>query len=87
MLKRQKGQGLVEFALILPVLLLIILAIIEMALIFQGYLTVQHAAREAARWAVTYQPERGMRRDGSPCGGAECNSNESEQDYLARRVG
>ena len=87
MLKRQKGQGLVEFALILPVLLLIILAIIETALIFQGYLTVQHAAREAARWAVTGQPERGMRRDGNPCGGAECSSNESETDHMARRVG
>jgi regulation of enolase protein 1 (concanavalin A-like superfamily) len=86
MLKRQKGQGLVEFALILPVLMLIILAIIETALIFQGYLAVQHAAREAARWAVTYQPERGMKEDGTPCTPSDACYNESEQAYLARRV-
>jgi regulation of enolase protein 1 (concanavalin A-like superfamily) len=86
MLKRQKGQGLVEFALILPVLMLIILAIIETALIFQGYLAVQHAAREAARWAVTYQPERGMKEDGTPCTPSDACYNESEAAYLARRV-
>ena len=81
MLKRQKGQGMVEFALILPVLLLIILAIIETALIFQGYLTVQHAAREAARWAVTYNPEKGMNLDGSVF-----DPTESDPEYWARRV-
>lgn len=72
MLERQKGQGLVEFALVLPVLLLVILAIIETALIFQGYLAVQHAAREAARWAITYQPTK--------------EPGESDEEYLARRV-
>jgi len=50
---------LVEFALILPILLLVLLGIIEAALVVQGYLTVQHAAREAARFAVTYQPVQG----------------------------
>jgi regulation of enolase protein 1 (concanavalin A-like superfamily) len=86
MLKRQKGQGLVEFALISPVLLLTILAIIETALIFQGYLTVQHAAREAARWAVTYKPDRGMQLDGSPCDYVSCDPGETEQEYWTRRV-
>jgi hypothetical protein len=81
MLKRQKGQGLVEFALILPVLLLIILAVIETALIFQGYLAVQHAAREAARWAVTYKPERYLDVNGNSC----C-SGETEEQYWTRRV-
>jgi len=54
--KRQKGQGLVEFALVLPALLMILLGIIEAAVIFQSYLGVQHASREAARFAVTMQP-------------------------------
>ena len=47
--KRQKGQSLVEFALILPALLMILLGVIEVAIVFQAYLAVQHAAREAAR--------------------------------------
>jgi len=44
------------FALILPALLMVVLSIIEGALLFQSYIAVQHAAREAARYAVTYMP-------------------------------
>jgi hypothetical protein len=50
---REKGQTLVEFALILPILLLVLFVIIESGRIFQAYITVQHAAREGARYAVT----------------------------------
>ena len=53
---KTKGQSLVEFALILPILLLLILGIIEGARIIWAYITVQNAAREAARYAVTGQP-------------------------------
>jgi hypothetical protein len=77
---------LVKFALVAPVLLLLILAIIELVLIFQGYLAVQHAAREAARWAVTYQPEKGKTIDGTPCDGVSCDINETAEEYWARRV-
>jgi hypothetical protein len=48
---KQKGQGLVEFALILPVFLLLLLGIIEAARIIWAYMTVQTAVREAARYA------------------------------------
>jgi len=62
-MKDRKGQGLVEFALLIPVLLLILLGLVEAALLTQGYLVVQHAAREAARFAVTYQPLQGACAD------------------------
>jgi hypothetical protein len=52
----RKGQGLIEFALIAPFLLLLILGIIEAGLIIFAYATVQIAARDAARYAVTGQP-------------------------------
>jgi len=52
-MSKEKGQTMVEFALILPVLLLAIFIIIESGRIFQAYITVQHAAREGARYAVT----------------------------------
>ena len=50
------GQALIEFALVLVPLMFLLLAIIEGAFLFQSYLAIQHAAREAARFAITYQP-------------------------------
>ncbi len=57
--KRGRSQAMVEFALVLPVLLAFLLALIDGAFLFQGYITVSHAAREAARFAVVYQPPQG----------------------------
>lgn len=97
--RREWGQGLAEFALILPILLLIIFLVIEAALVIQGYLAVEHAAREAVRWAITYQPVQGYRLDGAPCTdtdfhgpfllndpGFRCNPLETTEEYNARRV-
>jgi TadE-like protein len=47
------GQGLVEFALILPVLLLVIFGIIEFARLLAAWLAVEEAARLSVRYAVT----------------------------------
>lgn len=53
---RKKGQSLVEFAVVLPFVLIVLLGLFEAARWFQAYLAVQYAAREAARFAVTGQP-------------------------------
>ncbi|MFN2270239.1 MAG: TadE/TadG family type IV pilus assembly protein [Anaerolineae bacterium] len=55
MSNKRKGQGLVEFALVLPVILFAFCVIIESGRLFHAYTTVQHAAREGARYAVTGQ--------------------------------
>lgn len=52
---KSQGQALVEFALIITVLLMIIFLIIESARILQGWVTVQNAARNGARYAITGQ--------------------------------
>jgi len=51
--RRSRGQGFVEFALILPVLLLVMLGIIEFGYVFTAYSGMFNAAREGARYAVT----------------------------------
>lgn len=51
------GQALVEFALIISVLLMMIFLIIESARILWAWNTVQNAAREGARYAITGQEE------------------------------
>lgn len=50
-MKSEKGQSMVEFALIVPVLVLLLLGIMDFARIFHAYLTIDHAGREAARAA------------------------------------
>ena len=99
---RQLGQAIAEFALMLPVLLMILFVLIEGALVIQGYLTVQYAAREAARWAVTYRPVQGETIDEVYCtnlsagdsveaflgteAGYNCDPYESDAEYHNRRV-
>ena len=46
---RESGQAMVEFALVLPVLLLILLAILKFGLLFENYLTLTDAVRSGAR--------------------------------------
>ncbi len=51
-LAERKGQSLVEFALVLPILLLIVVGILEFGLAFRTFQVVTNAAREGARTAV-----------------------------------
>lgn len=51
--RRRRAQALAEFALTLPILLLLLFGIIEFARIFHAWITLQNAARAAARYAIT----------------------------------
>lgn len=48
----EKGQSLVEFALLLPVMLLMLLGLIQFAMVFSGYISVSNAAKEGVRQAI-----------------------------------
>lgn len=48
-LRGERGAELIEFALTLPLLLLLVLGIIEFGFLFQEYEVVTNAAREGAR--------------------------------------
>ena len=50
----EEGQNLVEFALLLPILLYILMGIIQFGLIFAVYVTINNSVREAARWGSIY---------------------------------
>ena len=51
-LKNEKGQSLVEFAIILPILLLLLFGIAEFGIMLNSYLTIQNVAREGARLGI-----------------------------------
>ncbi len=46
---RRRGQALVEFALVIPVLLLLLLSILEFGFAFSHHITMEYATREGAR--------------------------------------
>ncbi len=50
---RSKAQAAVEFALVLPIALMLIFMVIELARIFQAWLVVTNSARMGLRYAVT----------------------------------
>ncbi|OGO89260.1 MAG: hypothetical protein A2Y15_09870 [Clostridiales bacterium GWF2_36_10] len=52
-LKDEDGQAVVEFAIIAPILLLILCGIIDFGWIFSAQLATNNCAREGARYAAT----------------------------------
>ena len=57
-MKRQKGQDIVEFALLLPIFLLVLCGIIYCGFMFGDYQTVQGIVRNAAREAAVVEPTK-----------------------------
>ncbi len=55
-LKKEKGASAVEFALVLPILILLVVVIIQCGIIFNYYISITHAAREGVRWASLEKP-------------------------------
>jgi uncharacterized protein (UPF0333 family) len=51
LMSSEKGQSIVEFALILPLVILMIFGILDFGRVFHAYLAIDHAGREAARAA------------------------------------
>jgi len=51
-IKSEKGASAVEFALILPILIILVFGIVEFGIAFNNYITITHAAREGVRIAA-----------------------------------
>jgi Flp pilus assembly protein TadG len=51
-LRRERGQTMVEFVIVLPILLLLLLAILQFGVVFNNYITLTDAARAGARQAA-----------------------------------
>ena len=56
--KDTRGQTMVEFALIAPVLLLILMGMFDFGRVFHAYVTVSTVARETARYAIVRHSEK-----------------------------
>jgi Flp pilus assembly protein TadG len=61
--KRDRGAQLVEFALLAPLLILLVLGIVEFGFKFSQFNELRHGVREGARYAAVSQPD--LTGDGS----------------------
>ncbi|QCQ22966.1 pilus assembly protein [Desulfoglaeba alkanexedens ALDC] len=50
--KAEKGAAAVEFAIILPILIMLLFGIFQFGIAFNNYIAITHAAREGARLAA-----------------------------------
>lgn len=60
------GQSLVEFALIAPLLFMLMFVLIELGIVFSIYIGLTNSAREAARAGVAYQYEQPEKPTSTP---------------------
>ena len=82
---KPRGQALVEFAIISIVLLLIFFILIEFGRILWAWVTVQNAARQGSRYAITGQFDPACMNDPIPCADPRIAS--IEQVVLDRMMG
>lgn len=62
-LVRERGQSLVEFAVILPVLLLLVLGTVDLGMGFKTYIALTNAAREGVRWITIHPSDQAGAKD------------------------
>jgi Flp pilus assembly protein TadG len=62
--RKSSGQELVEYALILPILLAVLLGIMEFGVAVFNYNTMSNASREAARTGIVTRDEVAIRSSG-----------------------
>ena len=70
---RERSQSLAEFALIIPVFLILVFGVIDFGMGLRAYITVAQATREGARFAAIGNPAGTFTAGGS----GECNGSTS----------
>jgi Flp pilus assembly protein TadG len=70
---RDEGQASVELALLLPVVVLLLLAVLQVGLLARDVVLVTHASREAARAAATDPDPRAARHAATTSSGIDAD--------------
>lgn len=65
-LKYEKGATAIEFALILPVFIIIIFAVFQFGIVFNNWIALTYAAREGARMAAVDEYDEAVVRQRVP---------------------
>ena len=65
-IKNQKGAAAVEFAIIIPVLVMILFGMFQFGIAYNNWIALTHAAREGARLAAVGNYDEQAVRDSAP---------------------
>lgn len=79
-----RGQSTVELALALPVIVVLLLAVVQLAMVVRDHLLVVHAAREAVRAAVVVTSAE--RADAAQRGAVSAGSLDAARVHTAAEV-
>jgi len=71
---RPRGQALVEFALVVPVLMVIFLGMIDLGRAYYAGVVTEQAAREGARLGMNSSPGTGVVATTADCAGVQANA-------------
>ena len=71
--RRERAQSLAEFAMVLPIFLILVFGIIDFGMGLRAYITVSQASREGARYAAVGNPAGTFTSGGS----GQCNGSTS----------
>jgi hypothetical protein len=85
-LKNPKGASAIEFAIILPVLLLLIFGIIEFSLLLYNKQVLTNASREGARAGIVSQTPRLPYTGGNPCDNPPSSIDAEVQCYCSNHL-
>lgn len=85
--RRQRGSASVEFAVVLPLALVAMLLVVQVALVVAQQLVVQHAAREGAREAAVWNDDARAREAVIRAGDLDPDRTEIEVTPADRPVG
>ena len=89
--REERGQATIEFAIVVPLVLLLIVGMIEFAKAFNYWIDLNHLANEGARWAAVDKVPPYAGNPGQPAPtcqqikdylASQLNTNELQQDVL-----
>jgi Flp pilus assembly protein TadG len=80
-IRDEQGQTMAEFAIVLPILIVLLFGIVQFGILFNNYVTLTDAARAGARAAAV------SRQNGNPSGTATAAVRSSANDLDQAKLG
>ena len=80
-IRDEQGQTMAEFAIVLPILIVLLFGIVQFGILFNNYVTLTDAARAGARAAAV------SRQSGDPTGTATAAVRSSANDLNQAKLG